>query len=138
MKNRPIVISTVDRPRLVAMIRDAVASGSTRRDLLLALQGELDRAQVLEPTAIPNNVVTMNSTIVVRDLDDDEVETYVIVYPAFADIKQGCLSVLTPMGMAVLGFRVGDVIEWEFPLGVRRVRIEEVKYQPERAGQYDV
>jgi regulator of nucleoside diphosphate kinase len=80
----------------------------------------------------------MNSTVVVRDLDDQEVETYSLVYPGFADISKGCLSVLTPMGMAILGYRVGDVIEWEFPVGIRHVRIEEVRYQPERSGQYDV
>jgi regulator of nucleoside diphosphate kinase len=138
MQNRTIVLSAVDHQRLEAMVRDAVASGSTRRDLLLALQGELDRAQIVKPEEVPADVVTMNSTVVVRDLDDQEVETYSLVYPGFADISKGCLSVLTPMGMAILGYRVGDVIEWEFPVGIRHVRIEEVRYQPERSGQYDV
>ena len=69
-----------------------------------------------------------------RDLDLDEVEEYELVYPADADLERNRISVLAPIGTAILGYRVGDVIEWKVPAGLRRLRVEEVLYQPERAG----
>ena len=138
MQNRTIIINATDYQRLEALVRDAVASHSTRRDLLVALQNELDRAKVVDPQEIPGDVVTMNSKVVLRDLESDEVEAFTLVYPGFADISQGRLSILTPMGMAIIGYRVGDVIQWEFPSGLRTMRVEEILYQPERTGQYDL
>jgi regulator of nucleoside diphosphate kinase len=61
-------------------------------------------------------------------------EEYELVYPADADMAHGRLSVLAPVGTAILGYRRGDVIEWPVPAGLRRLRVEEVLYQPERAG----
>jgi regulator of nucleoside diphosphate kinase len=78
----------------------------------------------------------MNSTIVLRDLDTQDVESYTLVYPEQADIANGKLSVLAPIGTAVLGQRVGDVLRWHVPAGRRRLKIEQVVYQPEREGAY--
>jgi regulator of nucleoside diphosphate kinase len=67
-------------------------------------------------------------------LDSDETEEYELVYPADADMAHNRISVLAPIGTAILGYRLGDVIEWPVPAGLRRIRVEEVLYQPERAG----
>jgi len=137
-RNRQIVISAVDYARLEPMIRDAVASRSTARELLCALKSKIDQARVLEPCDMPGDVVTMNSLVRVRDLDTEEVEAYTLVYPAFADITKNFLSVLTPVGIALLGHRQGETIECASLLGPRRLRVEQVEFQPESAGRYDV
>ena len=80
----------------------------------------------------------MNSTVVLRDLDTGEVETYTLVYPNHADIARNRLSVLAPVGTAILGYHVGDVVRWRVPAGVRRLRVEEVLFQPERVGAFQL
>jgi regulator of nucleoside diphosphate kinase len=102
--------------------------------LLMALGEELNRGKVVAPGQTPKGVVTMHSKVRVRDLSDDETETYVLVYPDEADIDAGKLSVLAPLGTALLGTRVGDVVEFDAPAGTRRLKIERVLYQPEASG----
>ena len=82
---------------------------------------------------IPPDVVTMGSTVRLTDLQTGEEETYTLVYPNDADIDENKLSVLAPIGTALLGYRAGDVVEWPVPAGVRRFRVEEVLSQPARA-----
>lgn len=137
-RTHQIVISTVDYARLEPMIRDAVASRSTASELLCVLKSKIDEAQVLEPCEMPGDVVTMNSLVRVRDLGTREVESYTLVYPAFADIKKNCLSILTPVGIALLGLRQGETAECSSLLGPNRLRVEQVEFQPESAGHYDV
>jgi regulator of nucleoside diphosphate kinase len=79
----------------------------------------------------------MNSTVRLRDLDSGEVETYTLVYPNEADAEENRISVLAPIGTAIIGYRVGDVIKWPVPGGFVRLRVEEILYQPERAGAPD-
>jgi regulator of nucleoside diphosphate kinase len=79
----------------------------------------------------------MNSKVRLRDLDTGEKETYTLVYPHEADASAGRISVLAPVGTAIVGNRVGDVIEWPVPAGLRRLKVEAVLDQPERAGEYD-
>ena len=102
-----------------------------REDYLAALEGELSRARVVPAGKVPPDVVTMNSVVRLRDLDSDETEEYELVYPADADMTLNRISVLAPIGTAILGYRLGDVIEWPVPAGLRRLRVEEVLYQPE-------
>lgn len=137
--NKQRILSTVDLERLRAMIRDAVTTGSVPRSRLCALNSELGQAQIVAPREMPKGVVTMNSTVRCHDLDgEDEEETYTLVYPGFADPAQGCLSILAPLGTALLGHREGEVVEWDSPFGRRRLRLEEVTFQPESVGLYDV
>jgi regulator of nucleoside diphosphate kinase len=98
------------------------------------LQVELDRAQVVPQRDVPKDVVTMNSTVALRDLDTNELEIYTLVYPDRADIANDKLSVLAPIGTAILGYRVGDEVKWRVPAGWRRLKVEQVIFQPERAG----
>jgi regulator of nucleoside diphosphate kinase len=81
--------------------------------------------------------LTMNSTFRLRDLDTGADVVYTLVFPGEADSTNGKISMLAPIGTAVLGYRVGDVVEWEVPAGLReRLRVEEISYQPEAAGDY--
>jgi regulator of nucleoside diphosphate kinase len=68
-----------------------------------------------------------------RDLDTDEVDQFQLVYPDDADVAHHRISVLAPVGTAILGYQQGDVIEWPVPAGLRRLRVEMVSYQPEMA-----
>lgn len=136
MSTRRTIISSIDYNRLSPLLRGGVASETTPQERL-TLKAALDQAQVLEPSEMPSDVITMNSTVRLRDLDTDEVEVYTLVYPGFVDAANNRISILAPMGTAILGYRVGDVIILESLWGQSRLRVEDVEYQPERAGQYD-
>jgi regulator of nucleoside diphosphate kinase len=103
---------------------------------LKSLAEELERAEVVSPKDVPADVVTMNSKVVLRDLGTFEEMTYVLVFPRDANIDAGAISVLAPVGTAILGYAKGDVVEWSVPSGVRRIRIDDVLYQPEASGDY--
>ena len=136
MPRRKIYITQIDLQRLCRVVASELDlnDGSNRR--LTELIAELERAEVVLSDEIPDDVVTMNSTVVLRDLDTGESETYTLVYPNHANIARNRLSVLAPVGTAILGYQVGDVVRWRVPAGVRRLRVEEVLFQPERVGAF--
>ncbi len=133
-----IVISTIDFARLEPLIHDTIAGGATPRYLTRALKAKLGRAQIVDPQCIPADVVTMNSLVRVREMDTGQIESYSLVYPSFANIAEGQLSVMTPIGAGLLGHGKGAVVDVEMPFGRSRIRIEDVQFQPESVGQYDV
>lgn len=136
MTRRQIFITAEDYRQLENLLTSNCArlvSGSDRLDDLWA---ELDRAQVVPQDDVPEDIVTMNSTVALRDLDTDELETYTLVYPDRADIANRKLSVLAPIGTGILGYKVGDEFQWRVPQGWRRLRVEQVIFQPERDGAY--
>jgi regulator of nucleoside diphosphate kinase len=138
MSDKSIRITELDRQRLIDLIVNA-QSGEYRGSIYLEkLRGELDRAQIVTPQEVPGDVITMNSKVVLTDLDSGEEETYTLVYPEHANPAEGKISILAPIGTAMLGYRVGDIFEWEVPAGRRRLRIEKLLYQPEAAGDYDL
>jgi regulator of nucleoside diphosphate kinase len=134
MARRKITITENDRERLEVLLASEFALAIGPNKYLDDLRAELDRAEAMRPEEVPRNVVTMNSTVVLRDLDTKEKETYTLVFPDEADIANDRLSVLAPVGTAILGERVGDVIRWRVPQGWRRLKIERVAYQPEHEG----
>ncbi len=133
MKSEPLIISDTDYQRLEALIDSARMDCRVREDYLMALEGELERACVVPAGKVPADVITMNSIVRVRDLDCGETEVYELVYPTDADMARNRISILAPIGTAILGYRLGDAIEWPVPAGLRRLRVEEVLYQPEKA-----
>ncbi len=136
--DRKIFITTTDAERLRNLIQDMKNPNDHERIYLKLLTEELLRAEVVEPQKIPRDIVTMNSLIKFRDMETREVYMYSIVYPANSDFEKGRISVLAPIGMALLGYRVGDVVEWPVPAGMRRLKVEEVLFQPEAAGQFEL
>ncbi|MGH7233521.1 MAG: nucleoside diphosphate kinase regulator, partial [Nitrospiraceae bacterium] len=105
-------------------------------EYLQTLEEELDRAHVVERTAIPRDVVTMNSRVRVTDLETREERICTLVFPSDANIDENKISILAPIGTAMLGYRSGDTIEWRVPAGVRTLKIGAILYQPEAAGDY--
>jgi regulator of nucleoside diphosphate kinase len=127
-----LIITNVDLQRLQPVLEqhDSEASDS--------LDTELRRARVVDQRAVPPDVVTMNSELVYEDCTTGVRRTVKIVYPSKADATKGHISVLAPMGSALLGLRVGQRIEWEVPNGRKRVRVVELRYQPEANGDFDL
>jgi regulator of nucleoside diphosphate kinase len=99
------------------------------------LAPELDRADIVPFRAVPPDVVTMNSRVAFEDETAGEFRIVTIVYPQEADPSEGKVSVMAPVGSALLGLSVGQSIEWCFPDGrPRTLRVVELLYQPEAAG----
>ncbi|SFS11945.1 regulator of nucleoside diphosphate kinase [Dyella sp. OK004] len=127
----PIVLSRLDLERIEALLERmplAQAEGYA------TLRAELDRAEVLEPAAMPNDVVTMNSRVTFEDEAQGEKLTLTLVYPAAAGAA-GTVSILAPVGSALLGLTKGQHIDWPTPDGKqRRLHVLGIEYQPEAAG----
>ena len=136
-KKTNIYITKPDHERLTKLIEIARERESdANRKYLDSLEEELERAEVVQQNDIPADVITMRSTVRLKDLDTSEEMTYQLTFPTEANFDDGKISVLAPIGTAMIGYRRGDVIEWEVPSGVRRLRVEEVLYQPESKGEY--
>ncbi|MCE5197595.1 MAG: nucleoside diphosphate kinase regulator [Armatimonadota bacterium] len=136
MSKRVICITENDARRLRELINNPGALEHRAPECLESLKYELARAQVVAPEEIPPDVVTMNSTVHLVDMKTGEDETYTLVFPADADISQGRISVLAPIGTAILGYRAGDIFAWIVPEGERHLQVKEVIYQPEASGNY--
>jgi regulator of nucleoside diphosphate kinase len=132
MRDR-IYITDDDCERLRRLIAGRRETNSVDSEYLDMLEQELDRAEVVGPEAIPRDVVTMNSEVRLQDLDSGTIQRYRLVFPNQFR-SDNSVSVLAPIGTAILGYRVGDVIEWRVPRGIRRLKVLEVIYQPEAAG----
>ena len=134
MTTRPaITLSSLDLERLERLIGSLKGDAARQAE---GLQAELDRAEVVEPKDVPATLVTMNSRVRFSLEGSDERFTQTLVYPKDADGSADRISVLAPIGSALLGLSVGDVIDWPRPGGgLSKVTIEEVLYQPEREGE---
>jgi regulator of nucleoside diphosphate kinase len=117
--------------RLLESLPDSAFPGKAQ------LEAELSRADILDPHQMPPNVVTMNSRVRFKVQSSAEEFTLTLVYPKDVDGSGGTISILAPVGSALLGLAEGDEIEWPKPGGgTLQVRIEEILYQPERSGDY--
>lgn len=123
-----IYITEMDQSRLQELI--VFEPGPAR----VELEHEIERAIVVAPERIAQDVVTMNSRVVLH-LDDEETEVS-LVYPQDADERSGKLSVLSDVGAAILGYRRGDAIDWVVSNRTRRILIDRLLYQPESAGDF--
>lgn len=135
MSDRQIFITANDLKRLEEVIAAEHISHRDRGDLK-ALVAEMKKARVVDSREVPNTVVTLNSKLRLRDLNDDHEMAVTLVFPSDSNIEHGKLSVMSPIGTAVLGYSEGDTIEWDVPGGRRKIRIEKVLYQPEAAGDF--
>ena len=128
MTSNEIIITDVDLQRLLHVLdlHDTPASD--------ALATELHRAVVVTRANVPADVITMNSEVTYEDCVTAQRRTVRVVYPKDADATNGRVSVLAPIGSALLGLRIGQEIEWQVPTGTKRIRVVDVRYQPEAAG----
>jgi len=134
MKKREIYITEQDMEKLRSLIE---VGGRNDAAYLECLENELNTAKVVDPRDIPEDVVTMNSVVLVKNLDSHEEKILALVFPSKADMASNAVSILAPVGTALIGYREGDVIELHVPSGTKRFQILKVIYQPERIGNYD-
>lgn len=138
MTARRIVVSSLDHARLQDLLITAKQFASAESAILTELERELSRAEIVPAHEIPPYVVTMNSCVRLIDTTTKEEMKYTLVYPHDANLKAGNLSILTELGVAIIGFSVGDTIEWEFPEGRRSLRVDMIYYQPEATRNYEL
>ena len=133
--NQPsIFLTTKDVEKLRDLIREAFHTEYRGSDYLKQLAGEIEKASVVRSDQIPSDVITLNSTARIADQETNEEMIYSLVFPEDADTSQGKISILAPIGTAMLGYKVGDTFEWDTPGGKRVIRVEEILYQPEASG----
>ncbi|MGM0536050.1 MAG: nucleoside diphosphate kinase regulator [Pseudomonadota bacterium] len=130
----PIIINRLDAERLQRLIDEA-----DNEDLAVArsLEEELARGEVVDPEQIPDDVVSMCSQVQFTDLDRDRQIIRTLVYPHALSTTEDGISVMAPVGAALIGLRIGDAIDWPLPDGREaRLRIDAILWQPEREGQF--
>jgi regulator of nucleoside diphosphate kinase len=130
-----IKVTTADREKIMQMIESL--EGGRLADACEALDAELERAEFVAPQEIPADVVTMNSVVEYMDEESGKVTKVTLVYPPQANIAEGKISVLAPIGSALLGLSVGQSLSWPLPDGRKKtVRVTKVEYQPEAMGHF--
>ena len=132
MRQKTIYITDLDIKRLRELIKVAREFGDNKDEIYLEeLEKELNRGKIVKSKDVPENVITMNSKILLKDLDGQEEMTYKLVFPDNADSNHNKVSILAPIGIALLGYKVGDVVELKVPAGLRRLEVKKILYQPE-------
>ncbi len=135
---RKLYITGLDKDRLLKLIHGDIDLKEKNKPYINDLELELEKAAVVDPGRIPADVITMNTQVRLRFDDASEDTVYTLVYPSDSSIKEGRISVLSPIGTALLGYQAGDVIQWRVPDGTVRIEIKEILYQPEAAGDLEL
>jgi regulator of nucleoside diphosphate kinase len=138
MQHGDTLITHTDHRRLRSIVDHGLGSENGNSTDLAALHQRLRAARQVTPIEIPRNVVTMNSQVVLRNLDSGDRLTCTLAYPSEARGSRRHVSVTRPLGTAMLGKRVGQIIRWPGGARERRLRIQSVPYQPEAAGEMDL
>lgn len=133
-----IIISKLDYERIKRSINNALSDNSIDEKEADSLLGELGNATILEPKKIPKDVITMNSVVNITFVKTGTPVELKIVYPDQADINKNHISIFSPIATALLGYKVGDVIDWIVPSGPTSLKIDAISYQPEAAGDFDL
>jgi len=131
-----IIVNKLDYLRIQKRINEAIQEKTIDASEAEKLLNELNSATIVEPHEIPNDVVTMNSVVTISFAEIGKQQEFKIVYPDEANFKEKKISIFSPIATALLGFRVGDLIEWMLPGGLTKIRIDQIIYQPEAAGDY--
>lgn len=129
-------MNRVDHARILKCINDARDMNTISSEEAENLLNELNSAKIVEPKDVPVNLVTMNSIVKIRFINTDKQIQFRIVYPDQADLRENKISIFSPVATALIGYKVNDEIEWLIPSGMTTIRIEEIIYQPEAAGDY--
>ena len=124
MNHTPIYITRDDNTKLRLLLATALYSNAS--SALRKLRDELDRAAVIDSSAMPEEIVTMDSTVEFEDLETSEIDEYTITFPDRADVELKRVSILAPIGTALIGCRVGDIVKWATPGGIRQLKVRRV------------
>jgi len=135
---KQIIISKQDFTRIHKAIKDAKLRNAIKKEDAEKLLNELHSAKVVEPEDIPADLVTMNSVVKIHFQNNKTVTEFKIVYPDQANIKEHKISIFSPVASALIGYSFNDEIDWIVPSGMTKIIIDEIIYQPEAAGDFDL
>lgn len=135
-KEKILYLTKFDLVRLQDLLVVAKAYDVVGDKHLDELQKALQQSKILPQEEMPSDIVTMNTKVVLTALTTIQEFAYTLVYPSEASIEQNKVSILSPMGTSMIGCKVGDIVEWQDPAGLRRMKIINILYQPEAAGDY--
>jgi regulator of nucleoside diphosphate kinase len=135
---KKLILNKLDYLRIKKAIESAKQVKSINAHEAEDLMTELDSATIVEPKDIPSDVVTMNSVVKISFLNNNRQVRFQIVYPKEANLKENKISIFSPIATALIGYKAGDEVEWIVPAGPTRIRIDEIIYQPEASGDYDL
>jgi regulator of nucleoside diphosphate kinase len=133
---KTIYITEADKAKLEKLLAEEILKTHDGFSRLEGLTKELMKAQVVESADVPSDVITMNSKVLLKHLEREESEEYVLVFPKHANERMQKVSILSPIGTAMIGCRVGHVFRVKTQDGERQMMVEQILYQPEAAGDY--
>jgi regulator of nucleoside diphosphate kinase len=126
MTRNPIYVTQTDADKIRELLREAEHSGYRGSIYIQKLKAELERAEIIPPQDVPPDLITLNTTALLLDADTAEQMKLTLVSPEHADLSQGRISILAPIGAAMLGYKLGDTFEWDTPGGKRTLRVEKI------------
>ncbi|MDX9930467.1 MAG: nucleoside diphosphate kinase regulator [Bacteroidales bacterium] len=135
---KKIILNRIDHARIRKRIINALEARSIESQEAEMLLSELARATIVEPEEMPSDVVTMHSVVTLRFLNNNRKLKVQLVYPDEANLRENKISIFSPVATAIIGYRAGDEIDWAVPGGMTRIRIEDIIYQPEAMGDYNL
>ena len=138
MTRQRLYFNVYDINRIRGFLELATERGLERYRYLVGLKQEIGSSVILPPEEIPPVVVTMNSRVRIRDADTGKTVVITLVFPQEADYEQMKVSLLAPLGAALLGHHSGEQVSYDAPGGRTRILIEELLFQPEAAGEYSL
>ncbi|PJZ71482.1 transcription elongation factor GreAB [Leptospira perolatii] len=124
------IVSKQDHQRILSKIESPEKPEASHQPTLQLLKKELSKAKKIDPKEVPQDLITMNSKFVLKDIGDAKAYQFTLVYPEDFEPKEGKISVLSPHGTALIGIRVGEVVRWPFAGGEKYLRVQELLYQP--------
>ncbi|AZI32188.1 nucleoside diphosphate kinase regulator [Kaistella carnis] len=133
-----VIITKQDFNKIHRSITDAKARNSIKKEEAEKLLAELKSAKIVEQDQIDGDVVTMNSIVKIHFQNNKTTMEFQLVYPADANIKEKKISIFSSVASALIGYKVGDEIDWLIPSGMTKIVIDEIIYQPEAAGDFDL
>lgn len=135
---KQVTITKQDFNRIHRSITDAKARNTIKKEDAEKLLAELKSAKIVEQDQVESDVVTMNSIVKIHFQNNKTTMEFQLVYPAEANIKDHKISIFSSVAAALIGYRVGDEIDWLIPSGMTKIVIDEIIYQPESAGDFDL
>jgi regulator of nucleoside diphosphate kinase len=119
---KPIPTFTSSDHKLLKKIAKSNLSATSAKEINLLTQ-ELDRGNIVEDNAIENDIIRINSEVIIEDMSTQKQMKFQIVLPSQANIKESKYSVLVPLSVAIIGFKVNDQVDWELPAGNKTLKV---------------
>lgn len=136
MKTKDIYITEHDLKRLKKLLENTQNENYADHFYAQELARELEHKVVVSPKDVPENVITMNSRVLLRDVESGKNMTCWLVFPDKVDAVKNPVSILSALGTAMIGYDVGDIFSWESPDGIKQMEVLDILYQPERVGNF--